>query len=248
MRHLYQPTPEDRAKYQTMSVVILTPCRDHECAIRFTKAVANLVAYSWMHGLKVYQMGCTERMVVHWARNDLAKIAQDKVNEYTGERFTHLLWLDDDHVFNPDMLCYLARHDVDMVSALYFGRAGTHLPVVYVKDQNADKYKHYPLIEPPRAMCEVDAAGFGAMLMRREVLDSFEYPWFKFEDCGEDIYFCVNAKEAGNEVWLDGTYVLGHIGDPQIVSEATYNEYMEQNADKYADKIKVGLGGKPVTN
>lgn len=243
---LYQPSKQDKKQYKNMSVVILTPCRDNETAIRFTKSVVNLVAYSWMHGLKVYQMGCTERMVVHWARNDLAKIAQSKLNEYTGKRFTHLLWLDDDHVFNPDMLVYLARHDKDMVSALYFGRAGKHLPVAYVKDRSDDPYKHFPLIEPPKQLCEVDAVGFGAMLMKREVLDAFEYPWFDFKNAGEDITFCVRAKQAGKKVYLDGSYVLGHIGDPAIVTEATYNEYMEQHADEYADKIKVGLGGTDV--
>jgi GT2 family glycosyltransferase len=197
-----------------------------------------------MHGLPVYQMGCTERMVVHWARNDLAKIAQSKVNEYTGQQFTHILWLDDDHVFNPDMLVYLARHNVEMVSALYFGRAGTHLPVAYVKDKSDDPYKHYPLIEPPQTLAEVDAVGFGSLLMRREVLDAFEHPWFDFKNAGEDITFCVHAKRAGVRVWLDGSYVLGHIGDPSIVTEKTYQQYMRANEEKYADKIKVGLGGK----
>lgn len=242
---LYQPTKQDKKIFRKMSVVILTPCKDHECAIRFTKSVANLVAYSWMNELPVYQMGCTERMVVHWARNDLAKIAQSKVNEYTGERFTHILWLDDDHVFNPDLLVYLARHDLDMVSALYFGRCDKHLPVVYVKDTSEDKYKHFPLIEPPRTLCEVDAAGFGAMLMKRDVLDSFDHPWFSFAHAGEDIHFCVHAKEAGRKVHLDGSYVIGHIGDPAIVTEKTYQQYMDANQDRYAEKIKVGLGGKP---
>lgn len=243
---LYKPSRAERKKFETMSVVILTPCKDNEAPLKFTKSVVNMVAYSWMHGLKVYQMGCTERMVVHWARNELAKIAQAKVNEYTGKRFTHLLWLDDDHVFNPDLLVALARHDEDMVSALYFGRADKHLPVVYVKDTSEDKYKHFPLIEPPRQLCEVDAVGFGAMLMKREVLDRFEYPWFDFKNAGEDITFCVHAKEAGVKVHLDGSYVLGHIGDPVIITENTYQQYMEQNADKYADKIRVGLGGKKV--
>lgn len=246
MQGLYQPSKQDKKLFSKMAVVILTPCRDNEAAIRFTKSVVNLVAYSWMQGLPVYQMGCTERMVVHWARNDLAKIAQAKVNEYTGKRFTHLLWLDDDHVFNPDMLVYLARHDKDMVSALYFGRADQHLPVAYIKDTSDDDYKHFPLIEPPRCLAEVDAVGFGAMLMKREVLDAFEYPWFDFKNAGEDITFCVHAKRAGKQVFLDGSYVLGHIGNPSIVTEQTYQEYMQANEEKYADRIKVGLGGKTV--
>jgi len=227
-----------------MSVVIVTPCKDYEVPVLFARCLANLVAYSWMHGLKVYQFGYTERMVVHWARNHLAEIVKDRKNEYTGEPFTHVLWLDDDHAFNPDMLCRLASHDVDCVSALYFGREENHLPVVYVKDKNPDKYKHYPLIVPPETLAEVDAVGFGAFLMRRDVLDRFDGPWFKFENCGEDIYFCVNAKEAGVRIFLDGGYRIGHLGKYDIVTESTYNKYMCDNADKYADRIKVGLGGR----
>ncbi len=237
---LYTPTTENRETYEGMSVVILTPCKDHECAIKFTKCVANMVAYSWMHGLQVFQMGTTERMVVHWARNDLAKLAQEKINEYTGKPFTHILWLDDDQVFNPDLAVYLARHGGrDMVSALYYGRAGTHLPVAYVKDDSDDKYKHYPLIQVEPKLGEVDAVGFGALLMRRDVLDRFEYPWFRFNEAGEDIYFCVHAKENGVRVYLDGSYCIGHIGDPQIVTQSTHEQYMRDNEDKYADRIEV---------
>ena len=241
---LYEPTKADRKIYERMSICILTPCKDYEAPLRFTKSVVNMVAYSWMHGLPIYQMGVTERMVIHWARNDLATQVREKINEYTGQKFTHILWLDDDHVFNPDLAVYLARHgDLDLVSALYFGRSGRHLPVVYVKDDNPDPYKHYPLIEVPANLCEVDAIGFGACLMRRDVLDRLPEPYFKFNDCGEDIYFCVHAKQHGVRVWCDGSYMLGHIGEPGIVSHETYLRYMKDHEETFRDRVKVPLGG-----
>jgi len=243
---LYHPTLEDRATYKDMSIVVLVPCKDNEVPIKFTKCLVNMIAYSWMHGLKVYQMGCTERMVIHWARNDLCRQTKDKLNEYTGEKFTHIMWLDDDQLFNPDMLVYLARHgDKDCVSALYFGRTGRHLPVAYVKDSSADKYKHFPLIEVPTALCEVDAVGFGAMLMRRDLLDRLEEPWFTFNNnAGEDINFCVHAKEQGARIFLDGSYRIGHLGEIGVVTETTYLQYLEENKEEFADKVKVSLGGK----
>ena len=97
---LFEPTKQDRKTYEDMSVVILTPCGGYQSAFRFVKSAVNMVAYSWLHGLKIYQMGGSERMVVHWARNDLAGAVKGKINEYTGKPFTHILWLDDDHVFN----------------------------------------------------------------------------------------------------------------------------------------------------
>lgn len=244
---LYVPTKADKTYYKDMSVCILTPCRDNECAIKFTKCVANLIAYSAYHGLQVHAMGATERMVVHWARNDLVKQALGRNQGFDGKPFTHFLWLDDDQVFNPDMLVRLASYNLDIVSALYYGRCQDHLPVAYVKDFNADQYKHFPLIEPPTTLAEIDAVGFGAVLTRRDIFEKVPEPWFSFEDgAGEDIFFCVKAKKHGFRVWLDGAYRIGHIGEPIIVTSSTNEESMKRNADKYGDRIKVGLGGKKI--
>jgi hypothetical protein len=140
---LYKPTSRDKRKYKKMRVAIVTPCGTYSNPFIFTKSLANLIAYSYKHGLRVEAFGGTERMVIHWARNELARQAL-KV-DVDGKKPTHILWLDDDHTFNPDMLCYLARNgDKDVVSALYYGRQ-QHLPVAYVKDFDDDKYKHFPL-------------------------------------------------------------------------------------------------------
>jgi hypothetical protein len=239
---LYYPSKKDKALYEGFSICILTPCGGYENAVKFTKSVANMISYSWMHGLKIYQMGLTERMVVDWARNDLARKAAAHINEYTGQKFTHLLWLDDDHVFEADLACVLARHNLDMVSALYYARVGKTLPVVYVKG-DGDDYKHFPLIVPPNCLFECDAVGFGAMLMRRDVFDRVPEPWFTIDyRSGEDIAFCVSAKKQGIKIHCDGQYKLGHIAVPRVVGHQDYLKYMNENQDEFADKVKVNLG------
>ena len=239
---LYTPTDNDKERWRHWSVVILTPCGGYENSVKFTKSVANMVAYSWMNGLRVFQMGLTERMVVDWARNELARIAKDKINEYTGERFTHLLWLDDDHVFEADLACVLARHNLDMVSALYYARIGKILPVVYVKDESGDGYKHFPIVEAPNCLFECDAVGFGAMLMRRDVLDRVPEPWFTIDyKAGEDIAFCVRAKQQGIKIHCDGQYKLGHVGVPKVIGHQDYLKYMQEHKDEFADRVKIEL-------
>jgi hypothetical protein len=238
----YVPTVADVRRYQDMAVVIMTPCGGYESHGKFMQSVVNMVAYSWMHGLRVYQMGITQRTVVDWARNDLARLARDNRNEYTGEKFTHVLWLDDDHVFNPDLAVYLAAlGDLDMVSALYYGRADQHLPVVYVKGNDTeDEYKHYPLVMVPDALVEVDAVGFGALLMRRDVLDTVPEPYFTIDyRAGEDIAFCRHAKKCGVKIWLDGRYKLGHIGPPRTITVLDYKRFLEENADMFKDRVRV---------
>lgn len=248
MTDLWEPSKADRKTYSDMEVGIAIPCADYECPAKFMRSVSNLVAYSWMCGLRVYEVGIVERMIVHWARNELSKHSIERVNPHTGRPFTHILWLDDDHVFNADLLVYLARHkDLDMVSALYYGRVGRILPVVYVRteDGEEDMYRHYPLLEVPDQLIEVDAVGFGALLMQRDVLKRVPSPHFSFEmGAGEDIYFCVKAKAAGVRIWLDGSYRLGHIGEPGIITHKDHLRYVEENKDQYADKKRVSLGGK----
>ncbi len=242
---MFKPTKKDKKRFEKMSVCILTPCGGYDMSGQFAQDVVNMVAYSWMNGLKVYQMGITQRMVVDWARNDLARKAKEHVCEYTGEKFTHLLWLDDDHVFNPDLALWLAREDYSMVSALYFGRTSPHYPVVYVKDQDGDKYKHFPLVDVPDSLFECDAVGFGALLMRRDVLDKVPEPWFTLDwQAGEDIAFCVKVKEFGVKIHCDGRYKLGHIGPPPIVTESTYQAAKLEHPEIFeSEKIKVRLNG-----
>lgn len=243
LSRLYTPHRKESKRFQDYSICILTPCKDYDLPAKFAKCVANMVAYSWMYGLKIYQMGLSERMVVDWARNHLADLAKDHINEYTGEKFTHVLWLDDDHVFDPDLACVLASHEKDMVSALYYGRSEPYLPVVYVKDTSDDKYKYFPLVIAPDALFECDAAGFGAMLMKREVLEKVPKPWFTIDwKCGEDIAFCTHAREHGVKIFCDGRYKLGHIGTPPIITWKDNAEYMGKNPERFKDKIKINVG------
>jgi hypothetical protein len=239
---IYKPTPADLERYAQMNVLVLTPSGSYNVPFKFARCVANMISFSSWNDLSVSFAG-TERMVIHWARNHLALNARDLISDRTGKPYTHFLWLDDDQTFNPDLLCYLGRNgDKDMVSALYFSREpGLPMPVAYLKSEEGDKYRHDQLIDPPQTVIEVDAVGFGACLMRREVIEGTEGPWFRFDGCGEDIYFCVKAKEAGFKVWLDGSYRIGHIGDPHVVTVADYERYMEQHKAELGNLTKVEM-------
>lgn len=241
---IYKPSKKDRKRYEQMSVCIITPCGGYDNKYLFTKCLANMIIYSMHQGIHVDAFGGTERMVIHWARQDLARQAKDRICQRTGEKYTHILWLDDDHAFTPDLLCVLALNgDKDLVSALYYGRDKA-LPVAYVKDKSPDKYGHYPLIWPQESFYEVDAIGFGACLMRRDVLDRVPEPWFQFRGAddekgyGEDIYFCVRAKEYGVKIWLDARYKLGHIGAPHVVDWRDWQAYVKEHEQEFGEKIR----------
>ena len=69
----------------------------------------------------------------------------------------------------------------------------------------------------------VDYSGFGWLLIKNGVFEheGMPYPWFApkmqvFESgevqdmCGEDVSFCLDAKEAGFEIWCDPRIRVGH--------------------------------------
>ena len=69
----------------------------------------------------------------------------------------------------------------------------------------------------------VDYTGFGLLLIKNGVFEheGMPYPWFApkmqiFESgevqdmCGEDVSFCLDAKEAGFEIWCDPRIRVGH--------------------------------------
>ena len=67
----------------------------------------------------------------------------------------------------------------------------------------------------------VDYTGFGWLLVKKGVFEGLEYPWFApkmqvFESgavqdmCGEDVSFCLDAKEQGIDTWCDPRIRVGH--------------------------------------
>ena len=67
----------------------------------------------------------------------------------------------------------------------------------------------------------VDYSGFGWIMIKKGVFETLEYPWFApkmqvFESgnvqdmCGEDVSFCLDAKENGDEIWCDPRIRVGH--------------------------------------
>lgn len=242
-KDFYEPTEADKKKYAEMSVVVLVPCGDYKSSIRWVHCLTNMMAYSWMHGLRLVCMGFTERTVVDWARNALANSFLEGKDPYTGENFTHALWLDDDHIFNPDMACRLAAvSELDMVSAVYYQRTSPYHPAAYVKDDSGNEFRHWPLMDIPPTIVEVDAVGFGALLMRREVMEKTPKPWFTIDwQAGEDIAFCKRAKDSGFRIWAAGDYQIGHMGRVPIITAADSLKHRDEHPELYGEKVKIRL-------
>lgn len=148
------------------------------------------------------------RMPVDMARNKLAKRACE-------EGFDHILWIDSDMYFEPDLMERLAEDldQYDVVTGLYFKRKFPAEPVLYksidMEKMQAETYWDYP----HDALFPVAACGFGGVLMKTEALANTDDPPFEmFPGYSEDLSYCIRAAEKGWKIGCDSRVKLGHIG------------------------------------
>ena len=147
--------------------------------------------------------------MLHWNREELVKQAQ-KLNA------THLLFVDDDMVFEKDAVIKLVERDKDIVGVHYNCRKFPPTTTVHMDEEKKKSIKW----ENPDGFMTCDAVGTGFMLIDLRVFDKLKEPWFFWKTNeqgevveGEDYWFCRIAREAGFEVWCDLTIPVKHIGD-----------------------------------
>lgn len=134
------------------------------------------------------------------------------------------LWmLDTDMVFGSDTLRNLLDADREIVGALCHGvsnETGEPFPVMHeLTDTGMRRIDDYPENE----VIEVDATGAACLLVHRDVLAKMEanadnplYPWFQEGrtlgglEVGEDVCFCLKAKEQGFKIHVHTGVRVGH--------------------------------------
>ena len=237
-KHKY--TDADLETFKKLKVLILSPIMIAQP--KWVRCVVNMVALSWYFGLQVEKMAITEGMVVDWARNALVDVALKDVSYLDDKPFTHFLWLDSDHTFDPDLLLQLARHDLDAVSALYYARTGTPFPVAFwPMDDDPEGYAQSHILELPPQVWKVGAFGFGACLIKREVFETVPGPhWFTLDfRCGEDFAFCREGRKRGVEFHVDGSYKIGHIAPGHIITEKDLTKYRKDHPEVDAGRVQI---------
>lgn len=151
---------------------------------------------------------------------------------------THIFWCDTDQVYPADVLVRLINRDLPIVCAKVHRRKAPYDPLL--KRVNPDiedtqnpyvdvEYKEWALRSSPDELIEVDATGFGCNLMRIEVIENIEPPWFMFDlyqkpVVGEDFYFWKKAREAGYKILVDCSIDIGHIATA-VVNHETFKAY-----------------------
>ncbi|MFW6173710.1 MAG: RNA ligase family protein, partial [Elusimicrobiota bacterium] len=75
-----------------------------------------------------------------------------------------------------------------------------------------------------RSLQEVDATGNACMIIRRDVLENIDPPWFDFDYDeygkhlnGMEFRFCEKVKEAGYSIWVHFDYMASHFKELDLV-------------------------------
>ena len=149
--------------------------------------------------------------------------------------YDYQLWIDSDIVFDTNKfweLCDLANDANGNEKEITAGwnatedRSTTSIAQWLEEDdfrKNGGVMNHETVesMSKRRKPFTVDYTGFGWVLIRKGVFERLEYPWFApkmqvFESgnvqdmCGEDVSFCLDAKEAEVETWCDPRIRVGH--------------------------------------
>lgn len=152
----------------------------------------------------------------------LVYVARDKLAcEAINSDYTHVLWLDSDMVFQPDIYTDLLDTGKDFVTGIYHARRPGHQSCIFKRCDDLDHLERFQ--EYPRETFEIGGCGFGCVLIKTEILKAVQY---NYKTCflpkaqfGEDIAFCNRARAMGFKIWCEPTVQCGHIGHITVYPE-----------------------------
>jgi hypothetical protein len=201
------------------SVAILVPARD---------TVMTSFAYDLARAMSFHTATTDDRVMLYTSHGTLiASQRMELARQALEEKADYLLWLDSDMRFPKETIGHLILRDKPIVAANYATRRMPIKPVAMM--DGGGKIDRVYTGPESQGLEPVDYVGMGVMMVKREVFEKIEAPWFAIpystignHYIGEDVFFCRKAKEAGYEVLLDhdlsqhvkhiGTFEYSHEG------------------------------------
>ncbi len=216
----------DNAFKNLISVEIKKP-------IRLMVAVLTRIEYVhtrfWLSTLGIWGKTPVYKEVFHIPRGFITA-RNTMIEEALKRDFTHIIFIDDDMVFNEDAVTKLLCREVDICSGYAIQRITPFLVCQFLANDETKTTHTYEAIDI--GFRQVDAVGSFFLLCNLEAIKKIQAPWFKFgatlngygmanneEGIGEDVYFGLKAKMAGLDVYVDTDLEIGHIGSAPIIGK-----------------------------
>lgn len=184
-----------------VKLLVAVPCYDTaeaEFLRSYTKLLLHLVEEGYNFEVK-FEIGT----LIYLARENMVHYA-------VRNGFTHVLWVDCDMVFEPDVVDKLFALDKPFVAAAFRSRHNR-----YVCCFSQDIVTCSLMDELPDEPFWADACGFALVLMETKVLIAVRHRYgacFEADvSLGEDFLFCKKALGCGYKVYVDPKIQAGHI-------------------------------------
>lgn len=142
--------------------------------------------------------------------------ARNKLHQFFVEESQcgHLVMLDSDVLPPPDFLERLLAHDKPMVGGWYRKKGEPYPPVVYDFEKTEADGVHWWRIRPEAGtgLEQVDGAGAGCWLMRRDVAEALGKAPYSMSEGGEDLTLCKRLRDLGIPIFIDWSVACAHVG------------------------------------
>lgn len=177
----------------------------------------------------------TDLCIIH--SYNVADGRNDLVNMMYNGNYDYIFFVDSDVVLPKNALVDLYEMNWYFTTGTYprkekdtLTKADPFTTLYWHNDSNKDHY--CPYFMPFSALQEgyiiqVDCCGFGCTLVKKDLFDQLERPFFfmAHEECakdgenndlpycmGEDMYFCRQVVQKGYQIWAHGSVQCGHVG------------------------------------
>jgi cellulose synthase/poly-beta-1,6-N-acetylglucosamine synthase-like glycosyltransferase len=197
-----------------MRVAICIPARGQ---MEVTTAFDLTMMAAYMAGKKNIDLNVytSQGTLIFDQRNSLVRTAVE-------EKCDYILFIDADMRFPKTTLERLLAHKKDIIGVNATTRMMPPKPTTRNIQINEDGSVDWLEVfsNKEKGISKVDAIGCGVMLIKTSCLKNIPQPYFYFEQLlkgkllGEDIYFCIKAKDAGIDTWVDHdlSMEIGHVG------------------------------------
>lgn len=180
----------------------------------------------------------------------LTALAREKlVQEALKANMDYIIMYDDDMLLPIDMVERMIEDvennpQIDVLAPLAHMRNAPHYAVIYTTTEGYDENAHAPYFVnnfvknyPKDVLTECDAVGFGAVMIKMEMVRRITPPYFfSTTGTGEDIYFCMKARQdAGARIFMDTRIKLGHLSAPRVIDEEYYEKWIKENNHEIED-------------
>ncbi len=131
---------------------------------------------------------------------------------------SHLFLIYNDMVMPSETLDRLLELDLPIVAPIFFRAGESRDPLVFRVGSNGypEIMRNYPVDTVFEAL-----VGAGVMLIKTEVLQALDYPWFYYPEDpgwpGTDLKFCQRANAAGFKSYCDSRILVEQMDEPKPV-------------------------------